>query len=189
MSNVQTEPERKALLEQVFRDHATRIYNLARRMLDHLQDAEDLTQEVLLKVFRELEHFRGEGALGTWIYRITVNATLKYRALRGRQPLTVGDPFEAFGADGRHSRPVQPWDANPEQVVLDYEKRQIIKRAIAGLPDTYRDVYLLTDVEQLPIPEVASLLDLTVPALKSRLHRARLLLRNRLAPYFEKTDA
>ncbi len=189
MSNTQAEPERQVTVEQILQDHGTRVYNLARRMLDNVEDAEDLTQEVLLKVFQRINKFRGESALGTWIYRITVNEALRYRERRAHRPQTFGDPFEGFLDDGRHARPVRPWREDILQAVLDNEAQQQVEQAIAELPELYRDVYLLTEVEKLPIPEVAQLLGLTVSAMKSRLHRARLLLRNKLAPYFEEAEA
>ncbi len=189
MSNAEAELERKVLLEQIIRDHGPRVYNLARRMLGNVEDAEDLTQEVLLQVFQKIGQFRGQAALSTWVYRITVNMALKYRERRARRPLALGDPFEGFQADGRHAHPVRAWRDEPQRAVLDNEERQVVEKAIAELPESYREVYLLTDVEKLPIPEVADLLNLTVPAMKSRLHRARLVLRNRLAPYFEEAEA
>ncbi len=116
MSNTQAEPERQITVEQILQDHGTRVYNLARRMLGNVEDAEDLTQEVLLKVFQQIGQFRGQAALSTWVYRITVNAALKYRQRRGRRPLPVGDPFEDFLADGSHARSVRPWGADPSRL-------------------------------------------------------------------------
>ncbi len=189
MADVQAKPERSESLEQILQGQGGRIYNLARRMLNHVEDAEDLTQQVLLQVFQKIDQFRGEAALSTWIYRITVNAAFKYRQRRTRQPLPVGDPFEDFLADGRHARSIRPWRDMPLQGLLDKEARETVDKAIAELPESFRDVYLLTDVEKLPIPDVARLLDLTIPAMKSRLHRARLMLRKELAPYFEEAQA
>ncbi len=189
MSNTQAEPEGQVIVEQILQDHGTRVYNLARRMLGNVEDAEDVTQEVLLKVFQHIGEFRGQAALSTWIYRITVNMALKFRQRRARQPVPWHDPFEDFLPDGRHARSVRTWSVDPRQAVLDNEAREVVERAITELPESYRDVYLLTDVEELPIPEVAQLLNVTVSAMKSRLHRARLLLRKMLAPYFEEVEA
>lgn len=189
MSDVDHVPESKVTIDQIIQDHGTRIFNLARRMLDNTQDAEDLTQQVLLKVFQKRDHYRGEAALGTWIYSIAVHMALSFRERRRRVPIPLEDPLADFRPDGRHAQAIRPWRDNPLQAVLDNETRQVIEKAITALPESYRDAYLLTDVEELPIPEGANLLHLTVPAFKSRLHRARLLLRKKLAPYFEVAEA
>ena len=176
--------------EQVFREHAPRIYTLARRILGNDADAEDVTQDVLLQVVRKLDTFRGDAALPTWLHRVTVNAALAHRRKRATQDEhQARDPLENFLEDGHHQRPVRPWSVGPEQQALDHETRDLIERAIAGLPEIYRDVYVLADVEGLPNSEIADLLGLSVPAVKSRLHRGRLLMRDALAPHFEEVPA
>jgi RNA polymerase sigma-70 factor (ECF subfamily) len=95
----------------------------------------------------------------------------------------VHDPLEYFLQNG-HTHP-PAWSVRPEQAVLDRETHQLIETAIAQLPEIYRDVYVLADVEGLPNSEIGEMLDLSVPAVKSRLHRARLLMRDALAPHFE----
>jgi RNA polymerase sigma-70 factor (ECF subfamily) len=172
--------------EQVFQDYAPRIYNLARRMLGSDADAEDVTQDVLLQVVRKLDTFRGEAALPTWLHRITVNAALAHRRKRAvRQKHQVADPLEHYLEDGHMTGSVRPWSVGPERKVLDQETHQLIEEAIADLPEIYRDVYVLADVEGLPNAEIAQMLALSVPAVKSRLHRGRLLMRDALAPHFE----
>ena len=189
MSHTTVKLERRRSLEKIFNEHGTRIYNLARRMLHSIEDAEDVTQEVLLKIVQRIGQFRGEAALGTWVYRITVNSALDYRQRRARRPVPLGDPYDEFLPNGMHAQPVPVWREEPHQDVLANEAKELVQRAIAQLPEPYRDVYLLSDVEKLPILEVANLLGLTVPAMKSRLHRARLALRKKLAPYFEESAA
>jgi RNA polymerase sigma-70 factor (ECF subfamily) len=172
--------------ETVFRDYAPRIYNLARRMLGSDADAEDVTQDVLLQVVRKLDTFRGESAFPTWLHRITVNAALAHRNKRAvRQKHQVSDPLEHFLENGGHVAPVRPWSVDPRQQVLDQETHHLIEQAITGLPEIYRDVYVLADVEGLTNPEIAQMLGLSVAAVKSRLHRGRLLMRDALAPHFE----
>lgn len=172
--------------EQVFRDYAPRIYNLARRMLGSDADAEDVTQDVLLQVVRKLNTFRGESAFPTWLHRITVNAALAHRQKRAvRQRHQVSDPLDHFLEDGHHTAPVRPWSVEPQQEALDHETHRLIEEAITKLPEIYRDVYVLADVENLPNAEIGQMLGLSLPAVKSRLHRARLLMRNALAPHFE----
>jgi RNA polymerase sigma-70 factor (ECF subfamily) len=172
--------------EGVFRDYAPRIYNLARRMLGSDADAEDVTQDVLLQVVRKLDTFRGESAFSTWLHRITVNAALAHRRKRAnRQKHQVSDPLDYFLENGHHAAPVRPWSVQPDQQALDQETHELIERAITELPEIYRDVYVLADVEGLPNAEISEILGLSLPAVKSRLHRARLLMRHALAPHFE----
>src|SRR5205809_2297039 len=101
---------------RVFREFAPRVYTLARRMLGNHADAEDVTQDVLLQVVRKLNTFRGEADLGTWLYRITVNAALAHRQKRARrEEHEVRDPLENFQDDGFHRGAVRPWSAEPGQ--------------------------------------------------------------------------
>jgi RNA polymerase sigma-70 factor (ECF subfamily) len=174
--------------EMVFRDYAPRVYNLARRMLGNDADAEDVTQDVLLQVVRKLDTFRGESAFPTWLHRVTVNAALANRRKRAvREEHLARDPLEVFMENGHfhQSASVGSWSVRPEKEVLDRETRQLIEEAIARMPEIYRDVYVLADVEGLPNSEIGEMLNLSVPAVKSRLHRARLLMRDALAPHFE----
>lgn len=188
----QPEPQPNVLpngAEEVFRDYAPRVYHLARRMLGNDADAQDVTQDVMMQVVRKLDSFRGESAFPTWLHRVTVNAALAHRRKQtNRREQVVSDPMEHFVEDG-HRHPVKPWTEQPEAKVLDREREKLIEDAIVRLPDGYRDVYVLADVEQLPNSEIVDMLEMTVPAVKSRLHRARLMMRDYLAPYFEEANA
>lgn len=178
--------------EQVFRDYAPRVYNLARRMLGNDADAEDVTQDVLLQVVRKLDSFRGESAFPTWLHRVTVNAALGHRRKRAnREAHQERDPdaLDNFLHDGHHRHPARRWSVPADEPVLTRETQQLIENAITRLPEGYRDVYLLADVEGLPNAEIADMLGLNLPAVKSRLHRARLQMRDALAPHFEEMPA
>jgi RNA polymerase sigma-70 factor (ECF subfamily) len=167
--------------EEVCHACAPRVHRLALQMLGNTADAEDVTQKVLLQVVRKLDTFRGESSLVTWLHRITVNAALAHRRkLAQRRERQVADPMDQFLDDGSHAGPVRAWTAPPDEEVLSRELRQLIDRAIAGLPQTYRDVVVLADVEERPNAEVGQLLGLSLAAVKSRLHRARLALRETL---------
>jgi len=192
MSEQEPEPAEVLTPEAVFRDYAPRIYYLAKRMLGNDADAEDVTQEVLLQVVRKLHTFRGDAALPTWLHRVTVNAALalrEKRSNRSRRETSTGDDavLEAGNAEPpgniRLNRP-HP-NQTPDDIVLAEEQRVIIDTAMARLPPAYRDVYVLADVEGLPNNEIAEMLDMTLAAVKSRLHRARLQMRELLAPHFE----
>jgi RNA polymerase sigma-70 factor (ECF subfamily) len=159
-------------------------------MLANDADAEDVTQTVLLQVVRKLATFRGESSLATWLHRITVNAALAHRRKQAqRRERQVTDPMDQFLDDGGHAGPVRRWSDAPDQQALGRELRQVIEGAIAGLPGIYRDVYVLSDVEGVPNADIGAMLGLSLPAVKSRLHRARLMMRDALAPYFEEAVA
>lgn len=173
--------------EEIIRDYGPKVYNLARRILGSESDAEDVTQDVLLTVIQKLPTFRGEASFSTWLHRITVNAALAYRQKRARRTshqITM-DPIEELIESGQHKLPIRKWAQTPEKLLVDRETQEVIERAIASLPEVYRDVYILADIEGLPNAEIAEMLGLNLPGTKSRLHRARLLMRKALAPYFE----
>ncbi len=178
--------------EVVFREYAPRIYHLARRMLNNDADAEDVTGEVLMQVVRKLHTFRGDSSLPTWLHRVTVNAALAHRekrASRARHETATGDDsvFDSGPADPpgavRLSRPKA--HHTTADVVLAAEQRAVIEKAVARLSDQFRDVFVLADVEGLANTEIADVLGLSLSAVKSRLHRARLRMRELLAPHFD----
>jgi RNA polymerase sigma-70 factor (ECF subfamily) len=142
-------------------------------------DAEDVTQDVLLQVVRKLPSFRGDAAFPTWLHRVTVNAALTHR----RRQATRQDHLRSTGGSDQPLE-VPGGEGPPEGVVLSAEMRLLMDQAISELPDTYRDVFLLADIEGLPNAEIADRLELSLAAVKSRLHRARAMLREALEPHF-----
>lgn len=158
------------------------IHRVARRLLDDPRDADEVTQDVLLIVVRKIETFRGEAAFSSWLYRIAANAAYeRLRLRRGRREVSLEPFLPVFDEDGRMAGPVADWSPQLEDPALATEVRTTLERAIAALPDDYRAIILLHDVEGLVNEEVAGILGLTVVAAKSRLHRARLVLRQALA--------
>jgi len=145
-----------------------------------------VTAEVLLQVVRKLDTFRGEAALTTWLHRVTVNAALVLR--RQRAARRERQDAEAVGAT-LGARPGRPAPPDPVQQALRCELARLIEAATARLPALYREVFVLADVEGLPNAMVGQRLDLSLPAVKSRLHRARLMMRQALAPHFGETPA
>jgi RNA polymerase sigma-70 factor (ECF subfamily) len=175
--------------EYVFENYAARVYSLAWRMLSNHADAEDVTQDVLLQVVRKLETFRGESELPTWLHRITVNAALAHRRRRAQLRMRpLAEPIDQFVGDARHGRGSNTPQETPDQQAISLEVRQLIDRAISRLPDMYRDVFVLSDVEGMPNLEIGEMLGLSLSAVKSRLHRGRLMMRNALAPYFQEVS-
>jgi RNA polymerase sigma-70 factor, ECF subfamily len=170
------EVESASTAEEVFYAHAPLVYNVAHRVLGNEADAEDVTQEVLLRVLHKLDSFRGEGRLESWLHRVTVNAALLHRrkSIRRRE-LEMDVPLATQARENSAAH------ASPAQQLLDSERRELIERAIARLPETYREVYVLADIEELSNSEIAEILQLRVPAVKSRLHRARAMMREALS--------
>jgi RNA polymerase sigma-70 factor, ECF subfamily len=174
--------------EQVYYDYAPRVYNMARRMVRSDADAEDVTQDVLLQVVRKLPTFRGDSAFPTWLHRVTVNAALSHRRKRAvREEHRTDAPFDAFLEEGAAEDSGRARSAGPDAQVLARERRKQIERAIADLPEVYRKVFLLADVDGQPNADIAEAMRLSLSAVKSRLHRARQLMRGALASYFEES--
>jgi RNA polymerase sigma-70 factor (ECF subfamily) len=177
-------PEETLSAGRVFLDCAPRVYRLARLLLGNETDAEDATEEVFLQVVRKLPTFRGDSTFSTWLFRVAVNAILAFRRRRGlRRRREMSQPLEdvAEGSVGGSG----PRGNDPLAMIIARETRESIEQAIAGLPALYRDVLVLADVEDRPNQDIAGVLGLSLPAVKSRLHRARGLMRQALRPYFE----
>ncbi|HZD17475.1 MAG TPA: RNA polymerase sigma factor [Actinomycetota bacterium] len=152
--------------ERLYRDHVARVHGLARRMIGP-EEADDLTQEVFVRVWEKLETFRGDSAFGTWLHRVAVNFILTRARSRKRQGAWILDDVEALDLVG--TEPVTQGTA------IDLEA------ALGRLPEGARQVFVLHDVEGYRHNEIAEMLDLAVGTSKSQLHRARLLLRRHLA--------
>jgi RNA polymerase sigma-70 factor (ECF subfamily) len=181
----ETRPRNLPSAEQVYHDYAPRVYSMARRMVANDIDAEDVTQDVLLQVVRKLPSFRGESAFPTWLHRVTVNAALSHRR---RQAVRAGHGLRTSLDIWGEDEPVVDWlrrrhSLPPEDLLASRELKQLIDRSIESLPAPYRHVFVLADVEGLPNAEIAERLDLSLPAVKSRLHRARAMLRDALEPH------
>ena len=170
--------------EQVYREYAPRVYHTARRMLRSDRDAEDVTQDVLLQVVRSLPGFRGESAFPTWLHRVTINAALLHRRREARNVRTVTEPLDDLPGEAASHVAGRSWLRSPVSQLVERETRLLLERAIAGLPNGYREALIGADVEGRPNQAVADSLGVSLPALKSRLHRARLMLRTTLAPHF-----
>jgi RNA polymerase sigma-70 factor, ECF subfamily len=176
-------------LEEVMEQFAPRVHRLAYGITRNEADAEEVVQDVFLRLFRKIDAFEGRSALGTWIYRIAVNtALIKRRGKRAALEVLLEDHLPAFRDDGHREGDramlLADWSETPEEELLSGETREIVRRMIAGLPDHYRVVLLLRDMEELSNEETAEILDDTVASVKSRLHRARMALREQLTRAF-----
>jgi RNA polymerase sigma-70 factor (ECF subfamily) len=163
--------------------HSPLVYRLALRLMGNEAEAEDVLQETFLNAFRGIESFEGRSGLGTWLYRIAYNAAMM--RLRRTDP-TMMSVEESLDNDGQFFVPKQlfDWCCLPESDFEGEEVRAELETAIGELPETLRVVFVLRELEGLSTAETAAALELSEGAVKVRLHRARLWLRERLAPYF-----
>jgi len=175
-------------VEQLVRAHQTRVYNFAMRMCRNVEDAKDILQETFLGMIRSIKDFRGESRFSTWLYRIASNACLKKRR-RGvhdpepEQELSLDELMPRPGAGGLKPE-IPDWSEDAEQALLRGELSERMEAAIDRLPREYKIVLVLRDVEGFSAEETAQMLKLSIPAVKSRLHRARVFVRRELAGYF-----
>lgn len=168
--------------EQLVRTYGGRMLSVARRFLPNEHDARDVLQEAFAAAFRSIDGFAGGAKLSTWLHRIVVNAALmKLRTRRRRREASIDDLLPRFADDGHHAEGVVAWDTPADELVERGEVRGLVREAIAQLPEAYRTVLLLRDIEERDTDETAALLDLTPQAVKTRLHRARQALRTLLA--------
>ncbi len=170
--------------EELLRAHTGRLLAVARRLVGNEEDARDVVQDAFLSAFRSIDRFDGHSGLGTWLHRIAVNGALtKLRSRRRRPERPIEDLLPTFLEDGHAARPARDWP-EPFVALQREETRAAVRRHIQELPDDYRTVLVLRDIEGLDTDETARLLGLTPGAVKTRLHRARQALRTLLEPEF-----
>jgi RNA polymerase sigma-70 factor (ECF subfamily) len=165
--------------------YGDRVYRLAVRITGNASDAEEVVQDALWTVSRKIDTFRGEAALGSWVYRITANAAYeKLRRGRSRRSeVSWDDLAPVLDEKGQHADAAGDWSGKLTDPAIEGELKTILGAAISELPADYRTAFVLHDVEGLSNLEIAETLHVTVSAIKSRVHRARLFLRRRLADY------
>lgn len=171
--------------EQLVKQYDRQIYRTALHITQNREDAEDITQDVFFKAFQKLHQFQGNSKFSTWLVRIAVNESLM-RLRRRKTAKTVSMDQDVETEEGAIPRDFAEWRPNPEQIFSQSELGEILRKTIAGLPPGFRTVFTLRDIENLSTEETAEALGLSVPAVKSRLLRARLQLRERLSRYFRK---
>lgn len=171
-------------LAKIVEDNERLVYNTALRLLADPVEAECVLQETFLKVLQALPDFKFQSSLSTWIYRIAANYALMRLRSKKRQPDSLDEsetPINPAAVES-FNRSV---GTNPLQAVLNAELRQAMDRAIAELPDKFRSVFVLKDIDGYSLKEIAEMLNLSLAAVKSNLHRARLFLRDRLANFYD----
>ena len=167
-----------------------RIYALSFNLMRNQMDAQDVAQDVLITLFKKIHTFQGKSAFSSWVYRITLNSSyMKLRSKKKEPKISIDELLPSFNSTGFQQEKIQDWSENTESLLFTNETREIINKAVGLLPEKEKVVFLLRDVEGLSTEKVSEVLDLTIPAVKSRLHRARLFLRKKLSGYFEEYNS
>ena len=160
--------------EDLVRSAGGRLIAAARRLVGDEDAARDVVQTAFLSAFRAMQSFDGKSQLTTWLHRIVINAALmRIRARRRRPEQSITDLLPAFDEEGRHAHPVTAWPESPEHALARKETHALVRSAIAALPEKYRTILLLRDIEELSTREAAEALRISDNAVKLRLHRAR----------------
>lgn len=176
-----------AAFEKLVRQYDRPIFRVANHITQNREDAEDIVQDVFLKAYNKLEQFQGNSKFSTWLTRIAVNESLM-RLRKRKTSRTVSMDQDVQTEEGSIPRDFADWGPDPEQQYNQSELGEILQKTIAGLSPGFRTVFTLRDIENLSTEETAQALGLSVPAVKSRLLRARLQLRERLSRYLKRKD-
>lgn len=180
----------EAAFDELVDAAAGRLLSVARKMMPTEADAEDAVQDALLSAFRSLDRFDGRSKLTTWLHQITVNACLmKLRSKRRRPEKSMDALLPEFVSDGHQKTPQKPWHADGPAGIEQAELRALVRSRIEELPEQYRVVLVLRDVEGLDTEETAAVLGVTLDTVRTRLHRARQALKTLLDPYFVEDDS
>jgi RNA polymerase sigma-70 factor (ECF subfamily) len=176
-----------AAFEQLIRQYDRQVFRIAQHITQNREDAEDIVQDAFLKAYEKLDQFQGNSKFYTWLVRIAVNESLmRLRKRRTGKMVSIDEDVET--EEGSMPRDLADWGPNPEQLYGQSELGDILRKTVQGLPPGFRTVFVLRDVENLSTEETAEMLGLSVPAVKSRLLRARLQLRERLSRYFKQKN-
>jgi len=168
--------------EVLIRRHSRGVYRTLMAILGDAEEAQDAMQDAFLSAFKHIAGFQGRSKFATWLVSIARNTALQ--RLRDQKNMESLDDGAFEGEEEFRPRQVRAWQDNPEQLYSKTETRQLVERGIVRLPAKYRVVIMLRDIEQLSTEEVAQELGLSVPALKTRLLRGRLMLREQLSQHF-----
>jgi RNA polymerase sigma-70 factor (ECF subfamily) len=179
-----------AAYEELVRAQGARLLAVARRLLRSEEDARDAVQDAFISAFRAIDRFEGGSRLSTWLHRIVVNAALmKLRSQQRKPETSIEDLLPRFLEDGHFAEPPAEWQQSADRALERRETRELVRQAIDGLPENYRTVLLLRDIEGLDTAETAEALGVTANAVKIRLHRARQALREQLDEHMREDAA
>lgn len=172
---------RERALEDLIERYRSRVYRLAYRFTSGREDAEEVVQEVFMTLYQKLDQFEGKSSFSTWLYRVTVNTSLMKLRGQGQTELV---PIDDFSED--HFQHEEE-SANPDETVITEEALSRIEKAVGRLPDEFKTVVILRDIEGFSNEETGQILGISTAAVKSRLHRGRAYLRKRLKDLFRET--
>jgi RNA polymerase sigma-70 factor, ECF subfamily len=176
--------------ETLVRLYGGRMLAVARRFVRNDDDAQDIVQSAYLNAFRSVGQFEGQCLIGTWLHRIVVNvALMKLRSRRRKPEASIDDLLPTFQEDGHHVEQFSAWGAPADELIHRAETRAAVRACIEQLPDSYREVLILRDIEELSTEESARMLSTTPTAVKVRLHRARQALSTLLRREFAASSA
>jgi RNA polymerase sigma-70 factor (ECF subfamily) len=169
--------------DELVKRYENKVYRLTFKILRHEDDAGEALQDAFMSAYKGLKNFKSDSTFSTWLYRVATNAALmKYRKRRdGHISLEQSQSYD----EDADRLEIPDWSALPDEDLLTGELDEILAEGLSRLPDELREVFVMRDIEELSNSDVAERLQLTVPAVKSRLHRARLQLRDRLNRYFQ----
>jgi RNA polymerase sigma-70 factor (ECF subfamily) len=168
------------------RQYTRRMLNVARGFLHSEHDAADAVQDAFLSAFKALGSFEGNASLGTWLHRIVVNTCLmKIRSKSRQRTCSIEELLPIFDETGHHVEPVAPWSENGYERMASDETKAQVRKCINYLPEDYRTVLVLRDIEEFGTEQTAAILGLNPGAVKTRLHRARQALRTLLDPFLK----
>jgi len=180
----------EAAYEEIVRDYGGRLLAVARRFLRTEEDARDAVQDAFLSAFRSIDRFEGNARVSTWLHRIVVNASLmKLRTRRRKPEQPIDELLPGYLEDGHMTAPVSPWRETGDDPVERRELATVLDKAVEALPESYRNVLLLRDIEELDTEETAEVMGISPGAVKTRLHRARQALRELIEPDLREGDA
>ncbi len=165
--------------EELVNRYETKVYNLAYKILGSQEDAKDILQDTFLSAFKSIDKFKEKSNFSTWIYRIATNACLMKFRKKEPKMVSLDDRLFATGKEAID------WSKNPLTLLEEEELKKVMNQAIKSLPPSHRAVFVLRDIEKLSNLQTAKALGISVSAVKSRLHRARLCLREKLSGYFK----
>jgi RNA polymerase sigma-70 factor (ECF subfamily) len=170
--------------EEIISRYESKVMSLALRFTRNQEDAEEVMQDVFTTVYRKIDGFRGQSAFSSWLYRIVVNAAfMKLRKRKQSQTVSMDDLSPAIKQYCMDRDTLS--GSYSQNIAISHEMQAVIQNAVNRLPDQYRAVFVLRDVDGLSNQETGEILNLSIPAVKSRLHRSRIMLRKKLQRYYE----
>lgn len=171
--------------ERIFEKHYQRVYNIAFRIIRNPTDTEDLVQEIFIQVFKKLDSFKFQCQFSTWLYRVASNFSLMKIRSNKRRPMVYFEDLEPSSLESLVEDRSETNDV--EYMTCGHEVRGVLTKAVLNLPENYRSLYVLRDIDDLPLKEICDVLNITESVFKNRLHKARMLMKKSVGEYVQET--